>query len=469
MFQKKITALVLFSLLISATACQRNIFQSPTVAPATLRDVPALRLNFRFESDVPAPAAVGASANQNQANDERVQSVQNDFDTNRPQEVLDKTIVSPDKNRVLAVYHKSEDMQAEFRLDMYAPDGKLLRKITPNGMAVHFPDTIIWSPDSNNVAFVGMIRVGGGGSGGNQQPGAMPSPGAETSPTPSPAPDDPNAPTNGNTNTDANAGGANPAESPTPAAPAAATPEPPASVLTFRTEQLYLCNTDGGELKPITQNEGLIYFYFAWAPDSSALVTLAATIREWQFGQMQAEQKAEIFVPTGRPRLVEKSGRIRLLDDNLTRVQPVWSPDSGKVAVAFDKDVRIYDAIGDAPTQAAIPLRNQLLISSQKYDNDLRAKEQQGANTNANANANTNANAAAPLPNTNANTTADVGTLPDENTLVSFNPITELNWTAPEMLYLQTGYIREMKNPSDSARSYLRWHRLIFSPQAVAL
>jgi hypothetical protein len=146
---------------------------------------------------------------------------------------------------------------------------------------------------------------------------------------------------------------------------------------------------------------------------------------------------------------VEKTGRNRLLDDNLTRVRPVWSPDSAKVAVAFDKDVRIYDAIGDAPTQAAIPLRNPLLLSSQKYDNDLRAKEQGG-------NAQTNAN-------------AEVSTLPDESMLVSFNPITELEWTEPAMLYLQTGYIREMRNSADSARSYLRWHRLIFSPQAVAL
>src|SRR5215213_1771477 len=319
--------------LLSITACQRNIFQSPTVAPATLRDVPALKLNFRFEPDVPQPSA----ASQTQANEERIQSVQNDFDTNRPQEVLDKTLASPDKKRVLAVYHKTEDLQAEFRLDMYSADGRLLRKITPNGLAVHFPDTVVWSPDSNNIAFVGMIRVG------NQAASATPAP-ALTEPP------DANAGTNVETDANANAN--------INAAPSSATPEPPASVLTFRTEQIYICNADGGDLKPITQNEGLIYFYFAWSPDSAALATLAATIREWQFGQMQADQRMEMFIPAGRPRLVEKTGRIRLLDDNLTRVQPVWSPDSAKVAVAFDKDVRIYDAIGDAPTQAAIPLKN---------------------------------------------------------------------------------------------------------------
>jgi hypothetical protein len=424
--------LFIFSLAF-LTACQRNIFQSPTVAPTTLRDVPALKLNFRFEPDVPPPSSAANQAQQ--ASEERIQSVQNDFDANRPQEVLDKTVASPDKKRVLAIYHKTEDMQAEFRLDMYSADGKLLRKITPNGLAVHFPDTVVWSPDSTTVAFVGMIRVGNQATAGATPTPAVtePTPDANANPNPEAAPE-----------TDANA---NVAASPA----TAATPQPPASVLTFRTEQIYLCNADGGDLKPITQNEGLIYFYFAWSPDSSALATLAATIREWQFGQMQADQRMEIFTPSGRPRLVEKTGRIRLLDDNVTKVQPVWSPDSAKVAVAFNLDVRIYDAIGDAPTQAAIPLRNPLLLSSQKYDNELRAREQ-GAN-------------GAPAANTNTEASA----LPDESMLVSFNPITELEWAEPAMLYLQTGYIREMRNSADSARSYLRWHRLIFSPQPIAL
>lgn len=435
------TLLVLASLLLTA-ACQRNIFQSPTVAPKTLRDVPALKLNFRFEADVPAPSA----ASHPQADEERVQSVQSDFDANRPQEILDKTVLSPDKQRVLAVYHKAEDLPTQYRLDMYAADGKLLRKITPNSLAVHFPDTIVWSPDSNNVAFVGMIRLGGAAP----SPSPSPSPEGETTPTPTPTPAaDANANTeaaNANTETDANAN--------VNAAPAPPVPEPPASVLSFRTEQIYICNTDGGDLKPLTQNEGMIYFYFAWSPDSTALAALAATWQEWRFEQLQAEQRGEIFTPSGRPRLVEKNGRVRLLDDRPTKVRPVWSPDSAKTAVAIDKEIRIFDAIGDAPTQASIPLRNPLLISSKKYDDDLKAKE--GI---VEANANSNANATA---------SADAGTLPDENTLVSFNPIISLEWTEDKMLYLQTGYVKELKDAANSARSYLRWHRLIFSPQAVA-
>jgi hypothetical protein len=422
-------SLILISLLL--TACQRNIFQPQTVAPTTLRDVPALKLNFRFEADVPAPSTV----NEQQANEERVQSVQNDFDTNRAGEVLDKTLVSPDKNRVLAVYHKAEDSPAQYRLDMYAPDGRLLRKITPNGFAVHFPDTIVWSPDSNNVAFVGMVRLG------NVNPSPTPA-------TEAPPATDANANTETNANADANAD-ANANANANAAAPGAPTPEPPASVLTFRTEQIYLCNADGGDLKPLTQNEGMIYFYFAWSPDSAALVALAATWQEWRFEQAQADQRGEIFTPSGRPRLVEKNGRVRLLDDRPTRVQPVWSPDSAKIAAAIDKEIRIFDAIGDAPTQASIPLRNQLLISSQKYDEDLRRKER-GETVDANANANLN-----------------IATLPDENSLVSFNPIIRLEWTEPGMLYLQTGFVKELKDATQSARSFLRWHRLIFSPQAV--
>ncbi len=455
MFQRNFAKLILIALVFSAFGCQKSVFQPPTVAPATLRDVPALKLNFRLETDVPAPPANGETAQ----TEERNVAVQTDFDQNRMQEILDKTIVSPNKQRVLAVYHKAEDSQGDFRLDMYSADGKLLRKITPDGMAVHYPDTIVWSPDSADIAFMAMTRVG--------QISALP--------TPNPAENQANTTSNSetDTNTDANAGAntenANPAAIETPII------EQPKAVLTFRTEQIYISNADGNDLKPVTQNEGLIYFYFVWSPDGSALVALAATFQEWRFLQYQAESRAEAFAPAGRPRLVEKNGRERRLDDNLTIVHPAWSPDSAKVAVAFDKQVRIYDAIGDAPTQAAIPLRNQLLISSKSFDEDLQRKEQSGnANTDANAAVNSNTQS-----NTNAQTNTDtqpnnatnqpIGTLPDENTLVSFNPIIDLKWTEDEMLYLQTGYIKQMKNEADSARSYLRWHRLVLSPQAIAL
>ena len=100
------------------------------------------------------------------------------------------------------------------------------------------------------------------------------------------------------------------------------------------------------------------------------LAALATTAREWKYLEIVAGSKGETMVPLGRPRIIEKNGRERRLDDNLTAVHPVWSPDSAKVAAAFDTQIRIYDANGTNPTQAAIPLRNQLLISSQAYDRD---------------------------------------------------------------------------------------------------
>lgn len=159
--------------------------------------------------------------------------------------------------------------------------------------------------------------------------------------TPEGAPTPPSVETNTNTavntntatNTDANANldtNVNTAPQITPTVADAAT-----NVLTLRTEQIYICNADGGDLKLLTQNEGLIYFYFIWAPNSSALVALASTWKEWQYGQYQADLRGEIYTPSGRPRLIEKTGRIRLLDDNPTTVQPVWSPDSAKVALAL--------------------------------------------------------------------------------------------------------------------------------------
>lgn len=430
--------LTIFALL-SLTGCQSTVFQPQTVAPATLRDVPAQRLNYRFEPDVPAPTEEVDPQTQ-----ERNAAVQADFDQNRPLQVLYKTLASPDKQRVLAIYNRIEDQPTEYRLDMYTADGRLLRQITPNGMAVHFPDTIVWSPDSTSLAFVAMVRAG------NQTPPAPPDSSNANS----------SADADANSSADANSADANaPPETQAQTASTPELPEPP-PVLTFRTEQLYLCNSDGDGLKPLTQNEGMIYFYYVWAPDSSALAALAAKYNEWRYLQFAAEQKGEVFVPVGRPRIVEKSGRERLLDDAPTQVRPVWSPDSSKVACAFDKQVRIYDAIGEAPTQAGIVLRNELLRSSQIYD-----QQQQLVQESANANANANANAAAPVSTPVDNS---ISTLPDESTLVSFNPIINLDWEQDSLLYLQTGYVKEFKN-GEGSRSYLRWHRLVLSPQAVAL
>jgi hypothetical protein len=414
--------------------CSRSGVDVPGSAPSSLSEVPAVRLNYRYEADVPPP-----DPSKDPAREERSPSVQADFDANRAQEVLDKTLTSPDGKRVLAVYHKAGDLPSEFRLDMYTADGRILKKVTSDTMAVHFPDTIRWSPDSSTVAFVAMIRGASIDETANEPAEdpevsvAQPDVNANSTPA-----------ADANANTDANAVAPGP------------TLEVPTGILTFRTEQIYICDADGNGAKAITQNEGLIYFYYVWSPDSTMLAAVATKSIEWKYLNDRAELAGEIFVPVGRPRVIEKNGRERRLDDALTAVQPVWSPDSAKIACAFENQVRVYDAAGTAPTQAAIPLRNHLLLSSQAYDRDQAAKLDANVQPDANAApANANTNAAAPT------------TLPDERTLVSYNPIVALNWTADDLLYFQTAYIKRMKNEADSVTSFQRWHRLVLSPQIV--
>ena len=420
------------------TACQNVSKNAETGGPTSLAQVPAARLSFRYEADVPGPP----EASKPTPTEERNAAVQANFDQSRTQDVLDKTITSPDKKHVLAVYHQVNDIASEFRLDMYAPDGKLLRKVTPDTMAVHFPDTIIWAPDSSAVAFVAMVRAG-------QAEGSAPPPTPDV--TPPPGPEDFDKPTEPGAETNSNANSPPPTQ----------TPVSPVGVLTFRTEQIYLGNADGDGVKPLTQSEGKIYFYFVWSPDSRMLAAMAATSPEWRAAFGQAEGKGEVFVPPGRLRIVEKTGRERLLDDGLTQVHPVWSPDSSKVAgVFFDTQIRIYDVAGNTPTQAGMQLRNQLLLSSQAYDQELERKAQ-AENTVAD-------NSGSAQPTAPANTAQPATTLPDPAKLVSFSPIIDLEWTSDDILYFQTGYVKEYKNAADSRRSYLRWHRLVFSPQSQA-
>lgn len=432
-----IKPIIFVGIFFLATSCQNAGFKSGGGGlPTALKDVPAVRLNYRYEPDVPPPDAA-----KNTVNEVRNAAVQNDFDQNRPQEVVDKMLMSPNGKRVLAVYHKAGDLPSEFRLDMYTADGKILKKITSDLMAVHFPDTIRWSPDSSSVAFVAMVRGGAPEAAEAGQNAAVANTAANTVAKMVPE-----------ANANANTAESN-SETEVNSVPAAPTPTAPAGILTFRTEQIYVCNGDGDGTKPLTQNEGLIYFYYVWSPDSTMLAALAATAREWAVLSDQADQRSEIFVPVGRPRLIEKNGRERRLDDALTSVQPVWSPDSAKVAAGFDNQVRIYDALGTAPTQAAIPLKNNLLLSSQAYDKEQQSKLN-AVNSVADASAQTNANAA-----------QQPATLPDPNTLVSFNPIVALNWTADDLLYFETAFIKRMKNEADSVTSFARWHRLVLTPQ----
>ncbi len=418
----RISAAALIGCVLFASSCGTATPEAgPVAAPTALSDVPAVRLNYRYEPDIPPPPI------NDPAPEEFNAAVRDHFTNTRPDDILDRTVTSPDKNRIAVVYHRPGDLSAEFRLDIYSADGKLLSKVTPDNMAVHFPDTIVWSPDSANLAFAAMIR-GENGDG-------PPEPGASPSPTPAPAVEEP---------VDGDATDPTPTPETTPTPEGEPTPTPPTGVLAFRTEQIYLCDANGGLVRPLTQNEGLLYFYYAWAPDSSALVALAATIREWQYLESVAGSKGESFTPVGRPRMIEKNGRERRLDDGLTAVKPVWSPDSSKIAAAFEHQLRVYDADGSPPTQSSIPLRNGLLLSSQEFE------RRQGGE----------------VPEENANQPGPT-TLPDPTKLPSFNPIVLLHWETDQILNFQTVFIKRMANQADSIFSFARWHRVILSPQVA--
>jgi len=89
-----------------------------------------------------------------------------------------------------------------------------------------------------------------------------------------------------------------------------------------------------------------------------------------------------------------------------------------------------------------------LLISSQVYDREQQQK------LNADQTAESSAN-------------VQVSTLPDEKTLVSYNPIVTLAWAEDSTLYFQTAFVKRMKKEIDSVTSFPRWHRLIFTPQVT--
>ena len=379
------SALTIILTLFFATAC-KSVVEHQDVRPKVLRDVPARNLAYRLSPDVTAP--------QTDTDDplEKFGPVATDFSTKRKDEALLRTIVSPDKRRVLALYATADETSSTFRIDLYNSDGQFLRNLIPPDIACVFPETVTWSPDGNFINFIARKRV-------------MPSP----TPTPEFEPE----------------------ASATPAAPVPSVGPIFAPVASFNTEQIYMCNRDGYDLKPLTGREGLIYFYFVWAPDTHALAALACKEDEWNAREQQYK------LPAGRPRLIAPDGSERLLDDALTDALPVWSPDASKIATAFDSDIAIYDAGGKTPTQARISLRDQLIEASIAFE--------QKTTTTKKA--------------TTASTTPGVPP--------SFNPIVRLDWRRPESLYFQTAFVRVM--PSETINTFQRWHQLALSAQAAIL
>ncbi len=384
--------------LVFAAGC-KSVIDRQDVRPKVLRDVPSQNLAYRLTPDANAPADANADDPL-----EKLATVATDFTNRRKDEALIRTVVSPDGKRVLAVYATADEPSSAFRIDLYNAEGQFLRNIIPPDISCVFPETVQWSPDGGYINFIAHKR-------------AMPSP------TPTPSPDVALVPE----------------LSPVPSPSIGPSFAPVAS---FSTEQIYICNRDGYDLKPLTQREGLIYFYFVWAPDGHALAALACKEDEWN------ERERQFRLPAGRPRLIMPDGSERLLDDNATDALPVWSPDSSKVATAFDTDIAIYDSAAKTPTQARIKLGDQLLTASAAYDQSVVAKK------------------ASPSPQSAASPTP--ATTPSSSSPpASFNPIVRLAWPSPERLYFQTAYVRLM--PNEAINTFQRWHVLNLSAQAAVL
>jgi hypothetical protein len=343
-------------LCLLVTGC-RSVIDRQDVRPRVLRDVPARNLAYRLTPDVSPPSSEIEDF-------DKFPAVANDFAGKRKDEALIRTVVSPDGRRVLALYGAADEPGSTFRIDLYNSDGQFLRNLIPPDIACVFPETVTWSPDGNFINFIARKRV---------------------APSPSPTPFEEPVP--------------QPSGSPLPS-PSTSVAPIFAPVASFYTEQIYICNRDGYDLKPLTSRDGLIYFYFVWAPDGHAMAALACKENEWNERERQGK------LPAGRPRLIGLDGTERLLDDALTDALPVWSPDAAKVATAFDTDVAIYDAGGKTPTQGRLPLGEQLIAASVVYDQKTTTKK---ANANS-ANQNTSS-----VPTTPA----------------SFNPIVRLDWRRP--------------------------------------
>jgi len=394
--------LTILTLLALVVSCKSVIDRQQDVRPRILRDVPSQNLAYKLDPDVSPPSNLKL-----EDSTDKFAAVQNDFNTpRRKDDALLRTVVSPDGRRVLALYGTADEPSSAFRIDLYSSDGVFLRNVIPPTISCVFPETVSWSPDGSLINFIAHRR---------ELPSPSPTPLEDTLPEPNAAP------------------------VPSPSVAPAFAP-----VASFNTEQIYICNRDGYDLKPLTAREGLIYFYFAWAPDGHAMVALACKEDEWNARERQNK------LPAGRPRLIQPDGKERLLDDSLTDALPVWSPDAAKVATAFDTDVAIYDAASARPTQSRLPLGEQLLNASVVYEQKTATKKPEPSkNTNSKSNP-------SPTP---------ISTQP--STPVSFNPIVRIEWPSPERLYFQTAYVRVM--PSEAINTFQRWHLLNLSAQAAVL
>ncbi|MFL6282046.1 MAG: TolB family protein [Pyrinomonadaceae bacterium] len=411
-------AMLLLTAALAASGCRQvKNAAGLSVRPKSLRDVPAERLSFRFEADAKEESL--PERLRHDEPEEPLPGVKTAFETQRTTDALIRTVSDTVNQRALALYGTSETSEnnTDFRIDLYSAEGQFLRNILPHDLTGVFPAQVAWSPDSQNFAFSGV-----------RNPSLTPTPTPDAAPPPPPPGTQPQPL----------------APSMPEAAPTAVGPSIP-SVQTFRTEQVYVANRDGFELRPLTSREGLIYFKLTWSPDGRQIAALACKEDEYN------ARMSEGLLPAGRPRVITLEGQERLLDDRLTEVAPVWSPDGSKVATAFGYDVAVYDAATEHPTGGGISLQEPLRAASVEYDARVFKKSSPQSNTQ---------------PNTQQQ---NAGASAGAAVLISLNPFVRLEWEEPETIYAQTAFVRFYRNDPLPTFKYTRWHVLRLSPQAAVL
>src|SRR5437588_2829063 len=141
-------SLLLLTFLFLVTGCRQSA-KKQNARPNTLGDVAAERLAYTFSPDTDAPPDAQSKE------ETRLKPIQDDFDTRRKDDRLLRTVISPDGQRALALYDTGETQEGEFRIDMYAADGRFLRNLTPPELSGAFASTARWSPDGKAIAFIG--------------------------------------------------------------------------------------------------------------------------------------------------------------------------------------------------------------------------------------------------------------------------------------------------------------------------
>ena len=431
-YRRRLTAALLVVACLAAGCRQVKETTGLSVVPKELRDVPASRLAFRFEPDM-KEESLPERLRKDEA-EEPLATIKTDFETRRGNaEALIRTVVDPTGQRALALYGTSAT-GTDFRIDLYSTAGQFIRNVLPADLTGVFPSEVAWSPDGQRILFSGVRN-----------------PALQPSPTPAalaPPPDISQGPAPGQPA---------PVEQPTPA-PTVGPIIP--SVQTFRTEQIYVGDRDGLNLRPLTSREGLIYFQLAWSPDGGQVAALACKEDEWE------SRRGQGLLPAGRPRLITLEGQERLLDDRLTAVAPAWSPDGSKVATAFDYDVAVYDAAGAQPTGGQLSLQEALRAASVEYDARVFKKGEPQTNV---AQSNAQRGARAPVATANAGQSQGASQSGGASVLISLNPVVRLEWVEPETLYAETAFVRFYRTEPLPTFKYTRWHALHLSPQAAML